>query len=430
MKATPSKNNDDSEERLKRKVFQQIALFGSAILLEKLVPKEKIEDFHCFNRDNAKSFLLARLLIEVQKLGMALKRWNEFLDFNPELSENSVLAEQNLDSLIDEQSLWQRKLVEGLVLLINFEKTNTHNHYHHFLLLHELEEYKKMLKEQKEFFSHPNSLTQKTVELLAERIAHIEIEIGANEGYWYINGNKPTKGNRAKLTSFKEQLKNALSVATPRERTSLCYTYKNSYSETSSNIHFAPLRLDYMNLSARFSFGISQCGMLTIAILRRVHELSGIHPEGINTQLMKLTFDKYSDNNPTIQKLEIGDFVFVDGPFLGEILSLTKSDFGYESYLVQYLIDSPIDDIDKAWFPSTEIQLFMRRKEHNDDLIAQLKKYAHEEGAEPLLFSDEELEIAAKEAVMEMWKLGLGRYYKQNTVAKRNGYRGLGYQVD
>jgi len=36
MKATPSdKQNNDPKERLERKIFQQIALFGSAFLLKK-----------------------------------------------------------------------------------------------------------------------------------------------------------------------------------------------------------------------------------------------------------------------------------------------------------------------------------------------------------------------------------------------------------
>lgn len=167
-----------------RKLFQDVSLFGPVTFLERLVPKEKLQEFLYFTRANARSFLLLRLLTEVQKVGFVLKRWNNFLDCGSRKSPLTWADEKELESLIDEQSLWQRKLVEGLVLLINFVRTNEATHFYHFLLLQELEHYKGMLKEQQDFFRHGNSLTKKTVKLLTERITHVESEVGSLAECW------------------------------------------------------------------------------------------------------------------------------------------------------------------------------------------------------------------------------------------------------
>ena len=415
-----------------RKLFQYVSLFGPATFLERLVPKEKQQEFLHFTRANARSFLLLRLLTEVQKVGFVLRRWNNFLDCGLRKSPLTGADEQELESLIDEQSLWQRKLVEGLVLLINFVRTNEATHFYHFLLLQELEHYKGMLKEQQDFFRHGNSLTKKTVKLLTERITHVESEVGSLAECWYLPAFNPLRKRKdwPVLASFRHQLKIALPITTHRERTALGYTYSLSYGETSGNIHFNAIRLDVNNLEERFSFGLAQCGLLAVAILQRAHDLSGLKPEGINAKLMNLDRDIFSKNNPTLKKLEIGDFVLTDGPFLGEVVSVTTSTFGYESYQIKYLADTPLEDVDEAWFPSVEVQLFMRRKDLKEGVLAKLRKDTRETRTTTSPFSDEELEQATKNAVIEMWKAGLGKYFKRMMVPKCKGYRGLGYSPD
>ena len=47
------------------KVFRQIALLGTATLLERIAPKEKLEsEYTHFNKTNARNFLLLKLLTE------------------------------------------------------------------------------------------------------------------------------------------------------------------------------------------------------------------------------------------------------------------------------------------------------------------------------------------------------------------------------
>lgn len=411
-----------------RRFFQYVSLFGPALFLGRLVPKEKLLEYVHFTEQNARDFLLLRLLTEVQKVGFVMGRWNDFLDRRAE-SPQTDAEEQGLDSLVDEQSLWQRKLLEGLVLLINFSSTNESNYYYHFLLLQELEHYRGMLKEQEDFFQHGSALTGKTVGRLVQQVERIETDMGLLTKCWYLPDPKPVHKRKAwpVLASLRQQLKSALSVATRREKTALGYTYGLSYGEMSGNIHFGATRLDYTSLDERFSFGLAQCGLLSIAILQRAHDLTNVMPEGINARLMTADRNSPSKSNPTVKRLEKGDFVFADGPHLGEVIDVVTSVFGYEGYLIEYLADTPLEGIDRAWFPSVEVQLFMKRKEIAEGVLAQLKRDASEADTPALSISDAELQQATKEAVIELWRAGLAQYTKRVVTAKRKGDRGLGY---
>lgn len=413
-----------------RKVFQQIALLGSAIFLERLVPKEKLElEYLRFNQRNARNFLLLKFLTEVQKTGFVFSRWNDFLESNTSSRPESV-NDQIIETFIDEQSLWQRKLMEGLVLLINFSSTNELPFYYHLLLLQELERYRGMLLEQKDFFTRGSTLTKKTVALIIERIQAVEDEIGDLSRCWYLNEAKPIgkkRKPRPVISSLRQQLKRAISVATRSEKTAMGYTYGQSYKETSSNIHFNIIRLDYTDLRKRFSFGISQCGLLTVAILQRAHILTGLEPEGVNRQLMRFNRSRPSKTNPTVKELEKGDFVLANGTYLGEVIDAETGDFGYETYLVKYLQETPLEGIEEDWLPSFEIQLFMKRCEIVQEVLSELQKDTHERGAPVLQVSEEEVREAMHHAVVELWQAGFGRYIRRIIIPQRKGDPGMGY---
>lgn len=420
---------ESTTEISSKRFFEYLCLVGPAIFLGRLVPKDKIQDYVHFTPSNARDFLILKLLTEVQKVGFAMQRWNTFLNGRSKELSSSDVDEQMLDSLLDEQSLWQRKLLEGLVLLINFSTTNEPKYYYHFFLSQEHERYWFMLREQEDFFNNGSAVTQKTLDSLAQQLSRIEEKIGDLSLCWYLSGSKKTNKTRKKpaLISFRQQLKSALKNTTRRERTALGYTYDLSYSETSGNIHFDACRLDYVNLYERFSFGMAQCGALALAILQRSHDLTNMKPEGINVFIMKYDRNSPSTNSPVIKSCEIGDFVFAGGPFLGKVIDIAESVFGYQSYLVKYIEGSPVEGVIEAWLPSVEVHLFMQRKEMMEGLLVRLKEVAEESGTPMLTVSEEELQIAFEEAATEMWKAGIGDYVKRNTVPKRKGDRGLGY---
>lgn len=418
---------NDTNATSRIEIFQNLILLGPALFLEKLVPPEKLLDYVHFNRKNSKNFLLLKILTEVQKVGFVFKRWNEYLNRETEtINENNEA--QILNSLIDEQSMWQRKLLENLVLLVNFTKTNDLIFYHHLLLLQELQYYQSIIREQKHFFHHGNALTKKTVELLINRIEMVENEIDDLSKCWYLSSTKKVrKRSWLSIATFRMQLKTALEIASAQEKTALGYTYDLAYGETSGNIHFTPIKLEYADLNKRFSFGIAQCGQLSTKIIKRAHELADIKPEGINVFITRTDSNRQTKDNALIKQLEIGDFVLANGPYLGEIVESSQSKFGYGSYRIKYLADLPVEGIYEAWFPSVHVQLYMKKNELIEEVHVQLKKDL-DKGIKPSpMFSDSEIKQAVYESVIEVWTKGIGIYMKRVSTPMRVGDRGIGF---
>lgn len=402
------------------KIFQQIALLGTATLLERIVPKDKLEsEYIRFNKTNARNFLLLKLLTEVQKVGFVFPRWIKSLESNPSSKPDSV-NDQIIETFIDEQSLWQRKLMEGLVFLINFSSTNELPFYHHFLLIQELDHHHNMLLEQKDFFSCGSELTQKNIMLVTKRIQSVEDEIGDLSKCWYLSEAKPLSKRRhwPVTSSLRQQMKRALSIAAPREKTALAYTYGQSYAETSGNIHFNVMRLDLTDIRGRFSFGFAQCGQLALRIIQRAHDLTELEPEGINKLLMRQDRNRPSNTAPVSKKLEKGDFVLANGLYLGKVIDITTSDFGYETYLVKYLVEAPLEGIDEDWVSSFEVQLFMKRTEMVRDVCDALQKDVRKLGIPSPEFSEQEIYESARDAVIEMWRRGIRKYIERTMIPK------------
>ncbi len=409
------------------KVFRQIALLGTATLLSRLVPKEKLEsEYIRFNKTNARNFLLLKLLTEVQKTGLVFSRWIKSLETNVSSNPNCV-NDQIMETFIDEQSLWQRKLMEGLVLLINFSSTNELPFYYHFLLLQELDRYRNMLLEEKGFFSRGSALTQKTITLVTNQIQTVEREIGNLSKCWYLSEAKPIskRKQRPVTSSLRQQMKRALSIAAPREKTAIGYTYGQSYSETSGNIHLNVTRLDLTDLRRRFSFGFAQCGQLALRIIQRAHDLTGVEPEDINKLLMRQDRNRLSNMAPISKKLKKGDFVLANGPYLGEVIDVTTSAFGYESYLLKYLEETPLEGIDEDWVPSFEVQLFMKRSEMVRNVREALHKEPDKSKTPSQEFSEQEVYESTRDAVMKMWRIGIHKYVERTMIPKRKGDFGI-----
>lgn len=408
-----------------RELFTGIALLGPANFLEELIPKEKLSEYAHFTKDNARSFLLLKLLTEVQKVGFKMGQWNEYLEKNIDVKGDNTEA-QILDAMIDEQSLWQRKLAEGLVLLINFSETNRSEFYHHFLLIQERQYYEQMLREQQDFFERENEITKRTIDHLSEKIASEEDNISNMSHCWYLTSKKRVAGKRGnQLNSFKDQLLIALEKAKKREKLALGYIYSNTYGETSSNIHFSALKKEYNDLLERFHFGFAQCGLLITAILIRAHSLTNMKPKGINESVVSSFSKENNSGNALKIGLELGDFALVGGAYLAEILENNSGKYGYENYLVKYLIDSPIEGIKKAWFSADHVSPYIKRNELEHDLKLKIQK-EHDQVEPP--FSENEIQDAIYESVIFAWENGLGEYFKRETKPRKIGDRGIGYK--
>lgn len=410
------------------KLFRDIALMGSATFLQNLVPKTKFDDYVHFNKSNSRIFLLLKLISDVQKFGFVLERWNNLSD-NYLKPNNSSIEAQRYNSLIDEQSLWQRKLLESLILLINFTSTNTEIYYYHFLLLHEIKDYYYRSIDQKEFFNHKNTLTEKTIEFLHDQIKLVETDIGDLSKCWYLKSLRRQKNQFPKIASLRKQMIFAFKIATTPEKLSLGKTYASAYGETSNDIHFSPTKNNYSDKSMRFSFEIAHSGLLLVAILKRAHKLTGIIPKGINTFLSKNNDVIPRNNNNDFTSIKVGDFVLCDGPFLGEILEISISTYGLESYRVKYLTESPIKGINEAWFPSVNVELYMRKSDVTNEVHKILMKVSKDKIKKLPSFSKSQISNDISKAVIIIWNIVKEKYY-EDFFTWRVGYRGIGYEPD
>jgi hypothetical protein len=398
-----------------QKFFEALALAGPAVFLERLIPPDVVAtQYSRFSETNSQNFLLLRILIEVQKAGMAMARCRQAAteaELHKPRDRNDNVDRLCLDSMIDEISLWQRKLSEALVLLINFASTNDHPYYFHFLLIHERQRQDSQLKEQQEFFSFSNEVTKRQLARIEHQLEVVENAHPILKSCWYVRYNK----SKPELTSFNRQLKAALLNAEPMEKKALAYTYAKGFGESSGNIHFSPVRPDHPKPSDRLGAGLAFCGYLTAAILRRAHALTGLVPEKINAPLLS-PWQEPRGITLTCQRAKIGDFVLVDGPTIGVVEEIAVGPFDYEQYRVRYVIDRPDQDITSDWFTAFDVFLFSSKSELLETLRNMLSQL-HADGSPPLdpQPSDGEIDEALSEAMAEMWRRGLGEYVKKTT---------------
>jgi hypothetical protein len=399
-----------------QKVFEALALAGPAVFLERLIPPDVVDtQYSRFSETNSRNFLLLRILIEVQKAGMAMGRVRQAAteaERQKPSDRNDNVDRLCIESMIDEISLWQRKLSESLVLLINFASTNDHASYYHFLLIHERQRQFSQRKEQQEFFSFPNEVTNRQLARVEQQIEAVENANPVLKSAWYVRHNK----GKPELTSFNHQLKAALLNAEPMEKKALGYTYAKGFGESSGNIHFSPVRPDHPKPSQRFGAGLAFCGFLTASILRRAHALTGLAPEKINARCLS-SWQEQRGTPLTCERAKIGDFVFVDGPTIGVVEEIEVGPFDYERYRVKYVIDPPDPDIDSEWFTAFDVFLFSSKS----DLVATLRNMLSRHQADgslslDLQLSDAEIDEALSQAMAEMWRRGLRGYVKKATT--------------
>ncbi|OGW54803.1 MAG: hypothetical protein A2Y81_10615 [Nitrospirae bacterium RBG_13_43_8] len=399
-------------------LWRGMALLCSAELLEKLAPIDELETTYAtYSESNAQNYFLLKILIEVQKTGFSMGRWIKHVETKIlgacDKKQNNI-DDMEMESLIDEQSVWQRKLFEALTAQICFNECNDSAHYYHYFLLQDLAHYQALRKEQKDFFFEENKFRENKIKILKAKINVVEKLLPDLSQCWYLK--KDEKSGRilsGHLASARQTMLSALKVAAPRERTSLGYTYDKTFAETSRNIHFNPIREDIPDLLGRFKFGMAQCGSLIVSNLLRSQQLSG----HILSRIKGPKYGVYDQNqdsktNPTRGIAKIGDFVLAGGLYLAEVLDIKINAFGYESYRVKYLDERPFSEIDEDWLPSFNVQIYQDRKSFIEDLDEKLKKTQEQEKLEPIEFSDEEKIEATMDTLIEVWKLAMKDYLR------------------
>ena len=100
---------------------------------------------------------------------------------------------------------------------------------------------------------------------------------------------------------------------------------------------------------------------------------------------------------------------------------------GYESYPVKYLEETPLEDIDEDWVPSLEVHVFMKRAEMDRNLRNVWQKNPPEPGVPLSESSEQEIWESARDAVMEMWRVGIRKYVQRTMITKYKVDFGMGF---
>lgn len=303
-------------------------------------------------------------MIEVQKAGLALFRHAKSSTYERVVANKNEpkVINNEVESLTDELSLWQRKLSEGLVLLVNFCSTNDLLHYYYFLLISAREEFKRKLQDQKSFFDKANACDSQSLTSIESKIVAIRGQISnPSVECWYLDEQTKTLSRPA---SFSKQLKMALTQCTSEERRALAFTYAKGFGDASGCIHFSNLRPSDEKPQDKLTAVIGFIGLLACDILRRAHSITGMSPSGINQAVVRAG-GKLSTIEPVSQRGVIGDFVITDGPQVGVIDEIHTSAFGYDSYRVKFLKlrNTARSQLAEDWFTAFDILPFLSHQD-------------------------------------------------------------------
>ena len=310
----------------------------------------------------ARDYFLYATLDEVEKVGIAVMGWDELIGqelIDPEDATTRVILERSLN----EQAFWTRKMIEVLIDLVNFSETTEDVYYRHLLLLRDLRRHVSIQHDLATFYGAPSRNVEWSINWVYDQIREIEqreIDFGR---VWYARqplAAIPTRPDGL-LTSVRARLQTALPLMHAHEKLAAGLSYARAYGETSEDIHFRPrATLHDINTDA-VARGIDRVAIDGITVIRRVQELLGEVPAGMNEQLR----DSFEQNEVPAQVLArrtagraaVGEFVLAGGD-LAEVLEVRESPFGYEVYRVAYLAERPLPDIDEDWMLAEHVERF------------------------------------------------------------------------
>jgi hypothetical protein len=393
--------------------FARVCLAGPAEFLKPIVERySNPSDLQTFSETNCRDFVLLNVLVEVQRAGMALIRHAKSSTYERVVAneDHPNVVSNELESLTDELSLWQRKLSEGLVLLVNFSSTNVLLHYYYFLLISSREEFKRRLADQRIYFERVNSGDSQSLVSIESKIALIRGQISKPEvTCWYLD--EPAK-TLSRIASFSKQLQLALPQCTAEERRALAFTYAKGFGDASGCIHFSNLRPSDEKPQQRLSAVIGFIGLLGCEILRRAHSITGLIPSGINRSVVR-SGGNLVVTDPVSRRGVIGDFVITDGPQVGVIEEIHASVFGYESYRVKFLKlrNTARPQVPEDWFTAFDLLPFLSQQDLKSGMEELLKQHGMPAFDPPP--SDEELKEVTQLALLAMLAHGLDDYLRQ-----------------
>lgn len=368
-----------------------------------------------YSHKNPRDIFIYQAIDEAQKSATCLMRWKEF--FSGDSTEISNLQGEDTkqqvmriteQSVVEEQSLRIRKLIEILTDSILFLNTNEDIYFMDYFYFCELYEYQKTQSDRNEFWGFKSKNSAYHIKYLREQILNLERNGLKIEKRWYLDKPKSISSLKdIRLSSFRARyIKISLDQNTEIV-TLLAKSYLHAYGE-SRKIHFSA-----SDTSASFNknnplLNSNKVAVLLVNLLLKAQELSrltslkmdklvlGVKPDDEDTEFYKQL---------TTSQANIGDYVLAHR-VLGKVIEERKSKYGYFAYHVQYLGVPPLKETPNDWFASFEIKRLGSKKELLENVKSVYSKYTDDIDEHAIKsISDEEFEKHLNQSIVEIIKL-------------------------
>lgn len=368
---------------------------------------------HQHIQSNPKGYYIIGILDEIAKIGSSMFRWIDFIS-GDELSDQHTFPTRSIiQAVSDEQQMWKRKLLEANVDLILFNQTNEIEYYRHHLLLKEYNVILSVINDWNEFYGCPfeNYLWQR--DQVQKEILKCEKKIEL-KNCWYLYSKESILSHNGRgniFRSFRQKLKQALTIANAREKLALGLSYKR-YSDTSESIHFNPEKRFEFPSTATIENEMMKIWMTVICVVGRIQKIIGL-PEGFNDEfnsMLKLPTNEHVLLSRLVEdRFQINDIILTANSDLAIVIDLKTSNYGYKMYKFRYLIKEPLPGIKEEWLPGNYLKSILRYKDHmkqvtsNPEFTGFLKDVPEQEYYEHFV-----------NIFIKTWNLGAKDYFLKN----------------
>ncbi len=362
---------------------------------------------------DTRSYVIYTALDEVQKMAFYLTRMRELLEDAKVDPRSERLQRLISEEITEDQQSKIRRLLEILIVLILFEKTNETEYYRHFIQMEELQGLLFSNMDLKEFYAEESANINDTIENQKLWISNVESKLKL-ENCWYLKKRVKILEQNLKsglLSTMRQRIIQGLPLMTSLEKILFGYSYKGTFSVASESLHYTVLQ--NVILSGEKELSLHRfLGILGFSIIKRVSNLMG-NPSFPNLRLIINSLKETSPDDlifsQTVRNIKVGDFVLAYGD-LAEVMEIKDSTYGYRSYHILYLAEKPKPEIQEDWFPAKYIQRIFDGADIRNKVI---KKITAGADIDETKLSNLDWQKILRKSVLETWRLGLKDYLKK-----------------
>lgn len=367
---------------------------------------------------NSKKFYCYCLLDEIEKIGTNILRVRKSIkeetdDLNRRGSGDRI-AKNFLQSIIDEQNLWIRKLTELLIEIINFSQCKHDLYFEHYLLTNRHFAYCKRISSYNEFFACERLRDKNNKTILENRIMKIEKDSNFHiQKAWYLKTKKSFVDRKDKMISghkdFRCLLKETLFFSSANQELVLGGSYEN-FSRLSRSLHPNIGGPNYPISPKVVEINIMHVSLLAGNIQLEIKKIFDFRPKKgflkiLQHSLNKNPYPKQMFKLSMQPNIEKGDFVAIKNE-LAEIRKIKTNKFGYKSFRVIFLERDKNHPCKEDEFLGNELHLLAKKKK----LIKDTKKVINNHNPDLKLHGNSFTKSYRK------WAIILWRYMKNQRI--------------